>query len=461
MNKLFDKSYEEKLAILDGLLKSYQTEMHTTRSFFIKAAFNDDYVTRNKEFSMTKDKLLAVLDKNLGMIQKKITNPSEIVILESTASLLVEVRKLIDSIDEEIKVFNSKIQNKKKSLDNIKSKFWKLVRHTYNDAIVEFEKREKGLNTKISAKSTRLLEIENEIKAQMGIISDNRKLITNIEGAVENINQQIGLLGLIGFRIEKESEQSNSYKIKRDNTDSAVYKTLSEGEKTLITFLYFLETCEGSSKVDAPLNLARRIVVIDDPVSSLSHNYIYDIANIIRLSFHDSSNKLRIKQLFIFTHSLYFFHELMKIEVYKKSFGLLHRVYKNQFTKICRLNDDEILNDYQAYWKIFKDSVAGNDNKIILPNVMRNILEHYFSFVKKDNDLKSALSSLSDENSDFKPLYRYVNRGSHSDSINIHDFKDIDSTRFVEMFRLIFERTGFLEHYNTMMGIEEVANATA
>jgi wobble nucleotide-excising tRNase len=89
---------------------------------------------------------------------------------------------------------------------------------------------------------------------------------------------------------------------------------------------------------------------------------------------------------------------------------------------------------------------------------MRNILEYYFSFVKKKDRLKDVLTELSDKYSDFKPFNRYINRSSHSDSVNINDFNDIDSSRFAEIFRLIFERTGFLEHYNTMMGIEEPVN---
>ncbi len=120
------------------------------------------------------------------------------------------------------------------------------------------------------------------------------------------------------------------------------------------------------------------------------------------------------------------------------------------------MNDDEIQNDYQSYWSIFKDSVDGNGQKIILPNVMRNILEYYFAFIHKRDKLSQTLSSLASTNSDFKPLDRYINRGSHSDAINIHDFKDIDVDRFNEMFRLIFSETGFIEHYNTMMGMEEV-----
>ena len=266
------------------------------------------------------------------------------------------------------------------------------------------------------------------------------------------------MLGLEGFWVAKESENSNSYCIKRDrDEDSIVYKTLSEGEKTLVTFLYFLEMCGGSSQQDAPMNLSKRIIVIDDPVSSLSHNYVYEIAHFIYSRFFEMVNnkkELRVRQIFVLTHSLYFFHELIKSKIYRKSIGKLHRITKNTHSASVEMSDDEVQNDYQSYWKIFKDSVTGIGHKVILPNVMRNILEYYFAFIHKRDKLSEALNSLASTHNDFKPLDRYINRGSHNDAINIHDFKDIDVERFKEMFRLIFDETGFIEHYNTMMGSE-------
>ncbi|AST67247.1 hypothetical protein BFG07_00105 [Kosakonia cowanii] len=67
----------------------------------------------------------------------------------------------------------------------------------------------------------------------------------------------------------------------RDNgVVSNIYKTLSEGEKTLITFLYFLELCDGRLDSDNEDN-KEKLIVIDDPISSLSHDYIYEISSLI------------------------------------------------------------------------------------------------------------------------------------------------------------------------------------
>lgn len=49
-----------------------------------------------------------------------------------------------------------------------------------------------------------------------------------------------------------------------------------------------------------------------------------------------------------------------------------------------------------------------------------------------------------------------MNRQSHSDAINILDFGDVDPMRFIEKFKLVFEKTGFIEHYNVMMDEIEI-----
>ena len=86
--------------------------------------------------------------------------------------------------------------------------------------------------------------------------------------------------------------------------------------------------------------------------------------------------------------------------------------------------------------------------------MMRNILEYYFNFVHQKDKLKKTLDELGKSEHEFKPLYRYINRESHSDAININDFGTLDPVHYVEKFRQVFVKTGFEEHFNIMMGTE-------
>lgn len=82
---------------------------------------------------------------------------------------------------------------------------------------------------------------------------------------------------------------------------------------------------------------------------------------------------------------------------------------------------------------------------------MRNILEYYFSFVHKTDALKAALEELEEADVEFSPFFRFINRESHSDSVNINDLGEIDSDRLITKFKDVFIRTDFEEHYSKMM----------
>jgi len=300
-----------------------------------------------------------------------------------------------------------------------------------------------------------LIEIRKNKSTQNEIISENRQNITNIDLSVQKINNDIAWIGLKGFRIEKENDGSSFYRIVRDGVTDAVYKSLSEGEKTLITFLYFLESCRGSIDQGSPATPTNRIIVIDDPISSLSHNYVYEISSLIQHRIIESG----FEQVIVLTHSLFFYHELVKLKDYIKDKALkkdyaFFRVVKDEFSRIEQIEESSIQNDYQSYWLAIKDALDGRGSAIVLPNMMRNILEYYFNFIHKKSSLKDALIKLGEDDVEFKPLFRFINRESHSDAINITDFGMIDPVRYVEKFRQVFVETNFLAHYCHMMGEE-------
>jgi wobble nucleotide-excising tRNase len=343
-------------------------------------------------------------------------------------------------------------------LTNINKRFWSLLNLEYAALIIATTDKIKSLNLEVEKLRDNYKNKNKDKRKQDNIIIENSKKITNIDLSIKNINSQLKELGLQGFQLEKASEDSEHYKIVRaGKANEDVYNTLSEGEKTLITFLYFLESCTDATDQDSTVILNRRIIVIDDPISSLSHNYVYDIATLI----HHKVLTADFKQIFILTHNLFFFHELLMLKApsnrpvsYK-----LHRVSKSDYSQIKDLKRNEIQNDYQTYWQIIKDCSESHSYANMLPNAMRNILEHYFTFIHKKDALKKTLEELGKSSSEFKPLFRYINRESHSDSINVNDFEGIDVEKYIEKFKQVFEQTGYSDHYYQMMGFDNPATS--
>lgn len=456
VGRLFDETYDSKITELERLLFNYKDTIRAITHHLESAPFLDDYVSNDIDFKLAKSQLIAQLNVNLLLINQKISSPSTSIKLVSTDSLLQSLNDCIDKIHIQIKSFNDRVLNKKAHLTRIKSQFWSLIRAQYSSAINTADNEIIDIETKLNNLRDEILNIRTEATQHKAVISENRAKITNVDLSVEYINSSIEMLGLEGFHLEKESESSHYYRIARDGNTNKVFKTLSEGEKTLISFLYFLERCKGSPDQNSAVVLANRLIVIDDPVTSLSHNYVYDIASIIQHRIIEAG----FGQVIILTHSLFFFHELLKLKegcedkALKKEYRLL-RVTKNTTSSANEINEADIRNDYESYWLVIKDCLSGKASSCVLPNMMRNILEFYFNFVHQKAKLKKTLEEIGENDNEFKPLFRYINRESHSDAININDFGTIDPVRYVEKFKQVFEKTGFDNHFNIMMGAQE------
>ena len=145
----------------------------------------------------------------------------------------------------------------------------------------------------------------------------------------------------------------------------------------MISFLYFCELCKG--KLSAEDTDTKRIVVIDDPISSLSHVFIFNVGQLIRsLFFRD----VRFCQVIVLTHSLYFFYELTDTNrECRKETQKLFRISKpSSGSDIQEMKYEEIQNDYQTYWSVVNDP---NQPPALIANCMRNIVEYFFNFVRK------------------------------------------------------------------------------
>ena len=429
--KYFDKVFKEKMQQIQNLSQKYSNYLEgiPNRNEFLENIFIKE---EESNFVNLYSQLYHNLEANKESIKKKINNPSTKIILQSSQELLEKLNSFLVNIQKKIDGYNEKIKNKKEIKENLKNEFWQIMRWQYDDDITGYEKYKNKQESEIKKVETDISNLQQKIKEQDKIILENQAKTINIENTIISINQSLKDLGLVGFTIEKYEEKF--YRIVRNEDKNPNFKSLSEGEKMIISFLYFLELCKG--KESETEEDKKKAIVIDDPISSLSHNHIFNVAQLIKQIFFGNNNEF--EQIFILTHNLYFFNELRKI--YKK---------KNEVSKfrISKDENNEILNDYQAYWQILKDFNNKEIYSAIIPNTMRNILEHFFTFIGKDykNELNKS-NNIKD-----KAFLRYIDRESHSDSENLSDMKDIDVKNFAECFKQIFTDFRYEEHYNLMM----------
>jgi len=460
-----DTTYQAKRDELENLKKTYteNTEILQAKLDHYK---NDPVLSKNSNLTVLIQRLENSLKENVALIEKKLKEASLPVELSPTLLTIQEIDRLVGDENNQIEIFNQKIDNRTQAIADIKTKFWQILRKKFDAEIAAFNQGSAQRQQQIAEAKGNADGVQAKIDDQSTIILTNQAQTKNVDTAVNRINARLESFGLEGFKIQKidtmQEQNAHFYKIAHNEQEATdnTFKKLSEGEKTLISFLYFLEMCLGTDDADKDGHAANRIIVIDDPISSLSFNLVFDIATLIKdLFFKPDTDYM---QVLILTHHLYFLHELKKSNDFKndKEIKFL-RVTKYRQTAIVDLNPKEIKNNYECYWQIVKDVRDGKISSVMLPNAMRNILEYYFSFIRKNKKLTDVLKEMAESDNDptLRAFNRYVNRASHSDAINLTDTQEIAPEKFLQYFRSVFDKTGFSEHYREMMDEPVPANA--
>lgn len=454
----FDASYEADINSLKSFLEEYTQAFQSIPNKTIFEA-NPKFEMHKKDFEIKYNSFAKIIEDNKKLIEDKIKMPSVSVTLKSSTRALEEINEVIQKINWLVTEHNNNIDQKETVKTNIKKTFWEIMRWDYDQTISSIYADKTTSKNKTDTLEAILKDNSIKIIAQNAIITEQQKQTVNVEEAITNINNGLIDLGITDFKIQKYSE--NFYKIIRDENQEKVFRSLSEGEKMIISFLYFIEMCRG--KKEATESGKKKIIVIDDPISSLSHIYVFNIGRLIKNEFFGKKeNKkdtvtgekvvewnYKYEQVFILTHSLYFFYEITETKHdERKDTQKLFRLSKNEKgSSFSSMSYEAIQNDYQAYWFIIKEE---SQHPALIANCMRNIIEYFFNFVEKKNLNNFFLQEPLNSNR-FQAFYRYINRESHSLGQNIFDFKEFNYQDFKDAFSELFKIAGYEEHYKKMI----------
>ncbi|MBP6276505.1 MAG: AAA family ATPase [Limnohabitans sp.] len=441
MQSYFDKTYDEQIEKLKEIELQYEVAIASLpqNSEFQTSQFYE------LEIGTKCQHLAATLRQNILLIQKKRGTPSLPVTLQSTKIIVEELNALIASINLKIADHKKKIANKGAAKDEIKNRFWQLMRWEYDQSISFYESLQSQLKTVNDDYSTKLSKVNASLLEIGASISEAQKATVNIDVAIKNINFELVNLGILDFQIKKHND--HLYQLERTGGGTNSFQSLSEGEKMIIALLYFCELCEGKESADEQPK--DRIVVLDDPISSMSHIFVFNVGRLLMSRFFKED---KIKQVFVFTHSLYFFYELTDIKKERRQeTQALFRVSKSTLgSAVNAMKYEEIQNDYQSYWQLVNDV---GTHPALVANCMRNIVEYFFGFVEK-KDFNNVFQKPELSSNKLQAFNRYMNRESHSFGQNVFDLKEFNYQDFHEGLRLVFDTCGYGEHYKQMAKIK-------
>ncbi|MFE7606005.1 AAA family ATPase [Brachybacterium paraconglomeratum] len=151
-------------------------------------------------------------------------------------------------------------------------------------------------------------EIEVADRCIRRIEASNRRIASEIQGIVhrlsdtaemaEHLTADLGSYGGLSALKVVPTADGKFYEVRRANGERAEH--LSDGERNLLTFFYFLRTLE-----DISLEGRHLLVVIDDPMTSLDSENIHVLTQTIAHRWRDWH------QVVVSTHNHSFFYELL------------------------------------------------------------------------------------------------------------------------------------------------------
>jgi wobble nucleotide-excising tRNase len=458
LNEYFNDTFAENSQAIDDLVMNYATEADRIQQILSSIIASPSKFLDVDKIKMEKELLDARVSVNNQRLVGKKNEASQLVELDSLADLIASVQTLIDEANTQVTAHNNMVANLATERTTLNAQVWRFVLDELKADLSTFKSDINGLDKAIASMTSEINGATADRNKKAAEVRELEKQTTSIQPTIDGINSILSSFGYRGFQLAKAASGSSYKLIRSDGSDAKA--TLSEGEKTFVTFLYFYHLLKGSES-DSGIT-TDRIVVFDDPVSSLDSDILFIIATLIKELIEEvCAGTGHIKQLFVFTHNVYFHKEVTHLQR-QKGTSLSERTYwivrkPNLVSQIERHSTNPIKTSYELLWAEVRSHDRSN---LTIQNTLRRILENYFKILGGiPFDELCAMFSGPDKLI-CRSLCSWIHDGSHfaNDDIYISiDDSMVDS--YLEVFRAIFEKSHHGAHYKMMMGDAYVEKA--
>ena len=480
----FDAEYQAAVEKLKSYRDRYYKHMGGICTI-IKKDLSEECLPENadrfKSIEIQLETITRIVQSNLSIIDDKISNPGKIVEIEDLTGKLLDINYTIvdcnNRISENNKIFSSLKRNRTDCINSV----WGLFAFRMQEEVQDFRQAQadaKDANDTLDEEEKNISKEINDIAARLAVL--NTASVT-IQTAIDGINRLLHDSGFEGFEIIKSDATKDAYQVVRTKNHKVAVR-LSDGERHFLSFLYFYNQVKGC---DSSGNRKDKIVVIDDPVSSLDGNALFIISSLTRelveICYNNTDYRGHqvsgdyIKQIFVLTHNAQFHRSITYNQIGRYRSVNFYKIdkfdNKSTVTLCTRPSETEageeenfnpVKNAYAALWVEYRSL----HNEIALMNVIHRILDYYFLDICGNDGMSIRELILRDERDkfidkkddgtpDLMPLHladsmlQYMSAGVEGDMNYISDGASEEQIK--NTFRLIFERLGQGAHYDMMM----------
>jgi wobble nucleotide-excising tRNase len=417
----FSAEYENLIAELTSLAKA----IGTARDEEIQLDHtNDLYLELTGRFANEKSLLGKALKARVSALQ---ILADAVAAKQTNAFTSMECPAVDDQIDQitvAIEAINKTIAEHNRRTDAFDKRrqqaFDRLEKH-YAAFFVREEKYNESLQQIVDLERT----IDEQSENLDALNSQIRKLEEELSEAVkgaERINELLAAyFGKNDLRVTASTEKR--FQIVRG---SVVAKNLSEGEKTAIAFAYFITRVQ-----DGRHPLGDTLIVIDDPISSLDANHLFNTYALIK------TQLVGCRQLFLSTHSFEFFNlirewvedeekDVKKPQVYWKKWGVFLVKRMDNGESVLQEIPKELLKFKSEYHYLFsmlyhfdKAGAGDFDRLLSLPNAVRRFMEAFGGImIPLSISPKKKMNRIFPDEVVRERVWKFINHYSHNATIN-------------------------------------------
>lgn len=452
----FDETFTKDIERVKGISVEYNRSSQNLQNLLEQIENQEKEKSDSKlnieSFSASLKTLINQFAINKELLNNKAKEPSRSIELTSTKEQLDAIQKIIDDTNIEIIAHNIIVNDYTNQRNNLVNSIWKYLIEGHHGTIDTFLKKQQGLSKGIEALKKQHQELREKYAELNKKIKEANKNVTSVQPSVDEINRILKSYGFLNFEIVPSPAEPNQYQILRQDGTTAE-STLSEGEATFITFLYYLQLAKGSTQEE---NITEeRILIVDDPISSLDSNVLFVVSSLIKEIVKSIKNNLgSIKQMILLTHNVYFHKEVSFVDGRTPKNGdtnfWILRKNNNITSSQSYEMENPIQSSYELLWKELKNTQ--HNSGITIQNTMRRIIENYFKILGKyaDDDLIKSFDN-HQEQEICRSLVCWINDGSHGlpDDLYIEQQETI-LEKYLEIFKQIFIKMGHEEHYKMM-----------
>lgn len=356
----------------------------------LKTAFPSLAETSLDSVTVASNEIVGFLEELDALLDKKADD----------LTLMIELRKdfgierSLAKLNEVLETDRARIAKLNSIIDNSTSERLALQRRGCSAFSHGFRQQNQAAFEELAKREARQAALLDEIEALKKSSGDKVEAREKVADTLEE---------LISFAFHgRYSFDRESFSVKRDKKDMVrgSDRTLSDGEKTVLAFCYFI--AQSHLKISEVSDYKKLYLIVDDPVSSVSFDYVYCICQILKTLRIDGGN-IRINtkgsvrpKLLILTHHDFFYNVVLNNKVVQKGalFQLVSRGQKHEV-----VNQKDFVAPHVFHLRHIIDvATAKTAPNPSTANAVRSVLEGVWRFAyPQKGDLQTFLNEVNSQ----------------------------------------------------------------